>query len=886
MTRFVSLAVAVCFIISLWASLAIAADAQPVQLHFMDQVAPAVDAGEAFGVPWPQGALQKSATFGLTTSTGTALPLQSWPMAYWPDGSLKWTGFATTAGPASDKSFTITPNAPSAAPATPVKVTESDTAIDIATGTMTVRINKTGQDLIDSISLGNTVVANHGHLVASRQDRSQFDTNKTIGEEDFTSQIDKVTLEQSGPVRAVVKVEGKHKADQGNRAWLPFIVRLYVYAGSNSIRMVHTFIYDGDQVTDFVSGLGIRFSVPMRQAAYNRHVRFAGDTGMWAEPIEPMANRRVGAAQLMPQAAGQPISPPAGANQLAVWNAYKLVQTNSESYTITKRTNAQSAWIHVNEGNRSLGSAFIGDTSGGLSVEMKNFWQLAPTEMEVQGAGSNAAQLTMWLYSPDVQPMDMRPYDTVAHGLDYAYEDVQPGFSYATGMARTSELTIRPYLSVPSDQDLLTAAKADQAGSLLACSPQYLHDQNAFGVWGLPDRSKPVTSWIEDQLDKNFAFYHGQVDQQHWYGFWDFGDIMRSYDSSRHEWEYDMGGFAWDDTELCPNYWLWLEYLRTGRGDVFRMAVDMTRNTQEVDVYHLGKFAGLGSRHNVRHWGDGAKEVRISQSMFKRPMYYLTTDERTGDLMTEQNDVENSLLVVDPLREILTDRTFPTHVRIGPDWLALVTDWYTAYERTLDKKYLDKINTGINCILAFPNGVASGDNYGFDPKSEKISLIPGAARTGSPSLLALFGGPEFQTEIIPTLNNPAWASAWLKFCRGPNSGTGGTTPRFSAYAAYIDKNPTEAQSAWTKFYAMNVSFNAVHIADASVAHAVDEIASIDTTSSSQFCINAIDLEGLIGNYIDATTQPPAGRGARGSRGAAPARGGAAPAETTPPDPAR
>ena len=31
-------------------------------------------------------------------------------------------------------------------------------------------------------------------------------------------------------------------------------------------------------------------------------------------------------------------------------------------------------------------------------------------------------------------------------------------------------------------------------------------------------------------------FYHGQVDERSWYGFWDFGDIMHNYDFGRHEW--------------------------------------------------------------------------------------------------------------------------------------------------------------------------------------------------------------------------------------------------------------------------------------------------------------------------------------------------------------
>src|SRR4029450_7932318 len=112
-------------------------------------------------------------------------------------------------------------------------------------------------------------------------------------------------------------------------------------------------------------------------------------------------------------------------------------------------------------------------------------------------------------------------------------------------------------------------------------------------------------------------------------------DVMHTYDRARHQWKYDVGGYAWANTELMPDLWLWYSFLRSGRADVARMAEAMTRHTQEVDVYHLGKFAGLGSRHNVRHWGCGAKEMRISQAAYRRFYYYLTTDERVGDVMRE-----------------------------------------------------------------------------------------------------------------------------------------------------------------------------------------------------------------------------------------------------------
>ena len=161
----------------------------------------------------------------------------------------------------------------------------------------------------------------------------------------------------------------------------------------------------------------------------------------------------------------------------------------------------------------------------------------------------------------------------------------------------------------------------------------------------MPDRSTPGKRWIENQLDTAINFYQKEIDQRNWYGFWNYGDVMHTYDDVRHTWRYDVGGYAWDNTELSTDMWFWYTYLRTGRADIFRMAEAMTRHTSEVDVYHIGKLAGLGSRHNVRHWGCGSKEVRESQAAYRRFYYYLTTDERTGDMMREVAETADERLV-------------------------------------------------------------------------------------------------------------------------------------------------------------------------------------------------------------------------------------------------
>jgi hypothetical protein len=168
-----------------------------------------------------------------------------------------------------------------------------------------------------------------------------------------------------------------------------------------------------------------------------------------------------------------------------------------------------------------------------------------------------------------------------------------------------------PSGAVPTKTEAAAQAKFAQAPPLLTAPPTHIHAAGVFGIWSLPDRSSMTKAAIETQLDAAFDFYHKEVDQRRWYGFWNFGDVMHQHDGARHEWRYDIGGFAWDNTELGTDLWLWYHYLRTGRAEVFRMAEAMTRHTSEVDCYHLGRFAMLGSRHNVRHWA-AARRKRAS----------------------------------------------------------------------------------------------------------------------------------------------------------------------------------------------------------------------------------------------------------------------------------
>ena len=244
---------------------------------------------------------------------------------------------------------------------------------------------------------------------------------------------------------------------------------------------------------------------------------------------------------------------------------------------------------------------------------------------------------------------------------------------------------------------------------------------------------------------------------------------MHSYDNERHVWRYDLGGMAWDNTELGTDMWLWYSFLRTGRADVFRMAEAMTRHTSEVDTYHLGKFAGLGSRHNVRHWGCGAKEARISQAAYRRFYYYLTTDERTGDIMREVLNLDYKVVEYDPMRlaQPITEaeKKYPTRVRLGPDWLAFVSNWMTEWERTGDTKWRDKILAGVESLARMPLGLRTGKNllFGYDPATGKLYQLSDEA--GQYNLATIMGGAEVVFELNLMLDDERWQKLWLQYCR-------------------------------------------------------------------------------------------------------------------------
>jgi hypothetical protein len=667
-------------------------------------------------------------------------------------------------------------------------------------------------------------------------------------------------------VQAVVRLSGSYRRPGRPDRILPWTMRVYLSAGE-SLRLVHSFQWNVDPARNFVRGMGLRFDVPMSDEAHNRHVRFGTAAGgIWGEPVRVLTGLRrdPGAAVKAAQVAGTATPDVSQWNtqvsseyqQLALWNDFSLAQLSPDHFAVAKRTSAASRWLrHAGRGSRASGFGYVGGVSGGLGFGLTDFWQRFPRALDIRGAATPAATVTLWSWAPDAPAMDMRHYDTVAHGLDLAYEDVQPGFSTPEGIARSTEMRLWAFDATPSRDRIAALAPALTAPPQLVAAPEWYHAAGVFGRWSLPDRGTPARARYEDAILAQLAFYIGQVQQRQWYGFWNYGDVMHTYDSSRHEWRYDVGGYAWDNGELGSDAALWYTFLRSGRPDAFRLARAMTQHVSEVDTYHSGRFAGLGSRHNVSHWGDGAKEARVGESYTKRFAYYLTADELLGELIRSSLQVDETLLAVDPLREVLPPQTLaPARIRIGPDWYALVSNWLTEWERTGDTRWRDRIVTGMKDIATFPAGLFTGEAggaVGFDPKTAHLFNFGKGDYLGGYNLAMAFCGEQIVWETLSLVDVPEFRDVLLDYARyvqAPsaekiarygfdfNPGVFGTIySRVTAWAGEQLGDAAIRQRGWAKFTADPAGGTtwpaAVTVDGTAVTSPVDEIPAGDFTTN-------------------------------------------------------
>lgn len=848
-----------------------------------------------WGVPWPQDALRELPALDLVTEGGAA-PVDSWVTARWPDGSVKWTGHAGLA-PTGDGR--LLPRAGADADAggsvdEPARVrieSAADGGIRVHSDLLTLEVG-TGTVPIRTLLVEGREVGVAGRLVAS----STASADPRAPRRAHQVLIDDVRVERAGGQQAVLRLAGRHDVD-GEKV-LPVVLRLYVTAGSPRVRIMHTIVWDADPERLFLTSLGLRLDVPLRAAPYDRHVRLAGGAGGFlTEAVQGVTGLRrdPGEEVRRAQVEGRPTPPleqwaetvSGRLRFVPCWDAWTLRQLSPDGYTVAKRTGSARPWIAAPGGSRSRGYAYVGDVHGGIGAGLRDFWKLHPTQLDIEGACGDVAALTVWMYSPAAEPMDLRFYhdglgqdafEDQLEALEITYEDYEPGFGDARGIARTHELVLDAFPATPSADELSALAAASALPPQPVVSPERMRSAGVFGIWAPVDRTTPQRARLEDRLLFLREHYLREVEQRRWYGFWDYGDVMHTYDADRHTWRYDVGGYAWDNSELSPDLWLWTDFLRSGDDSVFRLAEAMSRHTGEVDQYHVGPFTGLGTRHNVQHFGCSAKQLRVSSALYRRHHFFLTADERVGELLDEVAASEEALLRVDATRKVRTDVYAPDRralaIGLGTDLGALLGAWLTAWERHGDRDAEQKIRSAITGIGRMRQGLFTGEalwdleERRFDTSRDRIQVS---------HLAAVFGLAEIVPELLVLVDDAGFARAWDEYCRYYLAAPEEQTARFGAPLTGISlipaysrllaqhaaaaEDPVLAERAWDAFLlgkgdqvnsdsmVARAEWSWTRVDGPAVLEPVDEAAFLGTNGCAQYGLSAIANLALIGEHL-------------------------------------
>ena len=202
------------------------------------------------GVPFAPGVLKCPAELSLMDDQDRPIPAQFRALSEWDDGSPRWVlvSFVDSIAGGDSKEFRLAHASSGAGVRSDasVAIIESDNVFTVDTGRIKFDIPIYGHSIINNIQ---------------RRDRDGWRSVSKRGLEavvwrtgvkPFISHVEDCTVEDDGPLRSVIKIEGHHlmwdpkqdRFDPSEAPSLAFIMRVFCLADTDEIRLQYIFIND------------------------------------------------------------------------------------------------------------------------------------------------------------------------------------------------------------------------------------------------------------------------------------------------------------------------------------------------------------------------------------------------------------------------------------------------------------------------------------------------------------------------------------------------------------------------------------------------------------------------------------------------------------------
>lgn len=267
---------------------------QTIKLHCLEN---RVASGYVtFGSYWEKGILvipnfknDGMDSFVLQNENKESIPVQSRITAWWPDGSIKWVAHTADASKMGQEAaltaqIKLGEVSEETAELVSMIIRRDDNWLYIDNGVLSLKV-PTGKNKADTLAEdiflnGKLRVKKASPVLYLEEQGNENSTNfdldgQTKVTRAYKAAITAVTIEEDGPLALTIKAEGSYQHQNQNK--MKFCIRMYINKDSSDIRFVHTFFFDGDEQTDFLKGLGIRFDTVLEGRPYEHHIRFAGE---------------------------------------------------------------------------------------------------------------------------------------------------------------------------------------------------------------------------------------------------------------------------------------------------------------------------------------------------------------------------------------------------------------------------------------------------------------------------------------------------------------------------------------------------------------------------------------------------------------------------------
>lgn len=612
------------------------------------------------GIPLPKAVHSNVNTLRVQRMPGQVdVPAQFEVLSRWNDGSIRWVLcdlIADLSAATGIGRYQLNNGGTGSAPATDLVVTDGATSVEVNTQALKFTLSKNAFRLFESIQIDRN---QNNQLDNECLDTSSLKGISIVeGADEYVmnnSVPSSFEIEQSGPVRATIRIEGVHR-NSLNAPKLDFICRVTAWAGLPYIRVQYSFKnMQGD-------------GVPALTAPDAAAQLAAFETADALNVDLPLDFGATAPAALIGDDSTNQTVPSMGAAAFA-----ELFQTYNGAHDANDPQNPQPPGFDVGSGNGSsepLINTWPTDNSSWIQYEVsgavtaagehapgwvqmvgsdlrvtavvRDFWQMYPKSLRVQGDGL----LRVGLWPEAAWQMQVFAGSMRTHEILYSVERSSV-LSSAVAVSRFNFLNDPP---------------------IGVCEPEHYRASGVFGDIGTTDETLLSTNDFIAAARPLAADYMAQVvahlgdlfgDRHdgnggpaagHEYGFWSYGN-GRTF-TPHAGWE----NHDWGISRACFNW-----FAASGNLSLFRMGDDTARHFRDVTVLHAdigtrfdytepgnpavfgGKASQLGKtryapnnkQQHLGHYNFGDHHLDVFKGAFLAEHYLLTGDRLSLDVLKE-----------------------------------------------------------------------------------------------------------------------------------------------------------------------------------------------------------------------------------------------------------